>query len=73
MGRSIVVKSDLNKKDLEELKKKTGENTYKEAIKTAVNHYICCPYADRSRNKLEEEERSKAGRKPLYLAKIKTI
>jgi len=46
---------------LEELKKKTGEMTTKDALAKAVEHYLTCPYTHEEplRKKLEEVMKKK--------------
>lgn len=43
MGKIVYVQTVLNEEELEELKKKTGEHTTKEALRKAVEHYLSCP------------------------------
>ncbi len=64
MGKLLIVQTKISAEKLEMLKVKTGKNTVKDALSEAVYHYLYCPLA----NKIDEEiERSRRGRKPLYL------
>ncbi len=47
--RLIHVQTVLTEDVLEELKRKTGEKTTKDALLKAIEHYLCCPYAERER------------------------
>lgn len=75
MGRFITATTSLTESDLEELKRKTGKSSNKEALGTAVAHYISCFCEDKYERieHVEEKERSRAGRKPFYLAKLKRV
>jgi len=46
MTKILHVQTVLIGDDLEALKEKTGETTTKDAIATAVEHYLNCPYTD---------------------------
>ena len=62
----MIVQTRLPEEKIERLKMKTGKETIKEALSEAVYHYLYCPLA----RKIDEEiERTKRGRKPLYLKK----
>ncbi len=47
--RLIHVQTVLTEDVLEELKRKTGEKTTKDALLKAIEHYLRCPYAERER------------------------
>ncbi len=67
MGKLLIVQTKIPKDKIEKLKLKTGKSTIKEALSEAVYHYIYCPLA----RKIDESiERSRRGRKPLYLKEI---
>lgn len=51
MEKIIVLQIKLPKDVLEELKKKTGEATTKEALSKAINHYINCFMAEKEQKK----------------------
>ncbi len=64
MNRLLIVQTKIPAEKLEMLKEKSGKSTIKEALSEAVYHYLYCPLA----NKIDESiERSRRGRKPLYL------
>ncbi len=64
MGKLLIVQTRISIEKIERLKIKTGKDTIKDALSEAVYHYLYCPLA----NKIDEEiERSRRGRKPLYL------
>jgi len=66
MGKLLIVQTKISIEKLEMLKMKTGKSTVKDALSEAVYHYLYCPLA----SKIDEEiERSRRGRKPLYLKK----
>ncbi|MCK4811396.1 MAG: DUF5371 family protein [Methanosarcinales archaeon] len=46
MTKILHVQTVLIGDDLKALKEKTGETTTKDAIATAVEHYLNCPYTD---------------------------
>lgn len=69
MNRFTIARISIFESDLEELKKKTGESTNREAINKAINHYIYCPFRDKE-IKHSEKKKRKAGRKPPYLDKF---
>ncbi len=46
MTKILHVQTVLTGDDLEALKEKTGETTTKDAIATAVEHYLNCPHTD---------------------------
>jgi hypothetical protein len=64
----VTVTTKIPEDILEELKKKTGENTNKEALAKAIYHYILCYEAGKGEIKYEKPK--KAGRSPFYLDKI---
>jgi len=67
MDRLLIVQTKIPVDKLEMLKEKSGKSTVKEALSEAVYHYLYCPLA----RKIDEEiERSRRGRKPLYLKKL---
>ncbi len=68
MGKLLIVQTRISIEKIEKLKIKTGKDTIKEALSEAVYHYLYCPLA----RKIDEEiERSRRGRKPLYLKEAK--
>jgi len=70
MGKLLIVQTRISIEKIEKLKIKTGKDTIKEALSEAVYHYLYCPLA----RKIDEEiERSRRGRKPLYLKEAKNI
>lgn len=56
MADIVHAQTVLDESTLNELKKKTGENATKDAIATAVDHYLRCQYTDEEpmERKLEE-------------------
>ncbi len=67
MGKLLIVQTRISQEKLEMLKNKTGKSTVKEALSEAVYHYLYCPLA----NRIDESiERSRRGRKPLYVKEI---
>ncbi len=60
-----IVQVPLRKEVVEELKRRSGKDTIKDALSEAVYHYINCPYANRIRVKARVSKMR--GRKPLYL------
>ncbi|MEA1944512.1 MAG: DUF5371 family protein [Euryarchaeota archaeon] len=46
MAKILHVQTVLTSDDLEALKTKTGQKTTKDAVATAVEHYLECPYTD---------------------------
>ncbi len=56
MAKIIHAQTVLPEDVLEELKKKTGEVTTKDALAKAVEHYLVCPYTHEEplSKKLEE-------------------
>ena len=69
MGKLLIVQTRIPIEKIEQLKMKSGKNTIKDALSEAVYHYLYCPLA----RKIDEEiERSRRGRKPLYLKKVKS-
>ncbi len=67
MNRLLIVQTKIPAEKIEMLKAKSGKNTIKEALSEAVYHYLYCPLA----NKIDETiERSRRGRKPLYLKEL---
>lgn len=40
LGKIVYAQTVLEEEELEELKKKTGEHTVKEALRKAVEHYL---------------------------------
>ncbi len=64
MGKLLIVQTKIPQEKLEMLKDKTGKSTVKDALSEAVYHYLYCPLA----NRIDESiERSRRGRKPLYV------
>lgn len=43
----VWVRTALHEDVLEELKRKTGKRTTKDALAEAVEHYLKCPFTDR--------------------------
>jgi len=68
MEKLVTVTTRIPDEMLEELKRKTGEDTNKEALAKAIYHYIVCPEAEKEKNL--NERKKKAGRSPFYLDKI---
>jgi len=60
-----IVQVPLPLEIVEELKRRSGKNTIKDALSEAVYHYIGCPYAKKIRTTLKVSKIR--GRKPLYL------
>ncbi len=56
MTKIVHAQTVLPEDVLEQLKKKTGESTTKDALAKAVEHYLKCPYVheDTFEKKLEE-------------------
>lgn len=56
MADIVHAQTVLDESTLNELKKKSGENATKDAIATAVDHYLRCQYTDEEpmERKLEE-------------------
>jgi hypothetical protein len=56
MVKIVHAQTVLPQHVLEELKRKTGESATKDAIATAVEHYLMCPYTHEEplERKLEE-------------------
>ncbi len=56
MAEIVHAQTVLDESTLSELKKKTGENATKDAIATAVDHFLRCQYTDEEpmERKLEE-------------------
>jgi hypothetical protein len=56
MTKIVHAQTVLPEEVLKELKRKTGENTTKDALARAVEHYLNCPYthADTFEKKIEE-------------------
>lgn len=56
MVKIVHAQTVLPEDVLEELKRKTGEHTTKDALARAVEHYLKCPYTheDTFEKKLEE-------------------
>ncbi len=56
MGKIVHAQTVLPIEVLEELKKKTGESSTKDAIAKAIEHYLACPYTHEEpfEKKLEE-------------------
>ncbi len=56
MAQIVHAQTVLNEDTLKDLKKKTGENATKDAIATAVDHYLRCSYTNEEplEGKLEE-------------------
>lgn len=67
MEKIKIIRVEIPEDVLEMLKRKTGENTNKDAIIRAVEHYINCPLVKEKNNK---DKRRKAGRHPIYLVKL---
>lgn len=64
----------LPEEKLVELKKKTEENTNKEALNKAIYHYLSCPYVEEGEwkgwdDEAEAGEKTKRGRRPFYIEK----
>jgi|Deesub1362B_J571_1020462.scaffolds.fasta_scaffold00799_14 hypothetical protein len=68
MEKLVTVTTRISDEMLKELKKKTGEDTNKEALAKAIYHYIVCPEAEKEKNLTEKKK--KTGRYPFYLDKI---
>ena len=60
-----IVQVPLPVEIVEELKRKSGKETIKDALSEAVYHYINCPYHEKIRTTLKVSKMR--GRKPLYL------
>lgn len=70
MEKIIIVQTKLPKDTLEELKKKTGESTTKEALSKAINHYIDCFMAEKEHKKVRKAKKRRSGRIPVYLNQL---
>jgi len=66
----IIVQTKLPEDVLEELKKKTGEATTKEALAKAINHYIQCFVAEKEQRPIKRAKRRRSGRIPVYLNQL---
>ncbi|MFO7968416.1 MAG: DUF5371 family protein [Archaeoglobaceae archaeon] len=61
MAQIVHAQTVLNEDTLKELKQKTGENATKDAIATAVDHFLRCSYTNEEplEGKLEEIMKSR--------------
>lgn len=66
----IIVQTKLPEGILEELKKKTGESTTKEALAKAINHYINCFMAEKEQKSVRRVRKRRSGRIPVYLNQL---
>jgi len=64
--RYKIIRVDIPEDVLKKLKAKTGEKTAKDAIFKAVEHYIGCSWTESNKRR----KKRKAGRHPVYLAKL---
>ncbi|MFO7968171.1 MAG: DUF5371 family protein [Archaeoglobaceae archaeon] len=70
MEKIIIVQTKLPKDILEDLKNKTGESTTKEALSTAINHYINCFMAEKEQKRTRKAKKRRSGRIPVYLNQL---
>ena len=70
MEKIIIVQTKLPEDILEELKKKTGESTTKEALSKAINHYINCFMAEKEQKNVRRVRKRRSGRIPVYLNQL---
>ncbi len=64
-GKIVHAQTVLPSEMLEELKKKTGESSTKDAIYKAIEHYLACPYTheDPLKKRLEQVLKRRKKRK----------
>ena len=55
----VFAQTPLLKSQLEELKRLSGEETTKDALHAAVNHYLDCPLILEEKEKEEKEKEEK--------------
>jgi hypothetical protein len=69
LERIIIVQTKLPEDVLEELKRKTGESTTKEALAKAIDHYLYCFNVEKDQ-KTPRKVRRRGGRFPVYLNQL---
>ncbi|GEM_PF-450334 len=70
MERILIVQTKLSEDVIEELKRKTGERTIKDALAKAVYHYLSCPNVESISKDANSERKVRSGRFPLYLGQL---
>lgn len=69
MRKWIYVNIELPEDTIQELKEKTGSDSTKDALYTAITHYLECFFANEG-SKEGLKEKRKGGRTPVYLTPI---
>jgi hypothetical protein len=70
LEKIIIVQTKLPEDVLEELKRKTGENTTKEALVKAIDHYLYCFNIKKDQKETKKVKKRRSGRIPVYLSEI---
>lgn len=67
MKRFVYVNVELQDNKIQELKKKTGESTTKEALSKAINHSVNCFMSEKDENRTYKAKKRRNGRTPVHL------